>query len=190
MNTSFQFTRTELTGVYEITTFWAEDNRGAFYKSYNSDTYESNEIVHNLKEVFFANSRKNVVRGMHFQMGHEQAKLVQCIKGKIWDVVVDLNPESPTYLKWKSFLLTEDNHKAVYIPKKCAHGYYVEEDCIVCYMCDECFYPPGDSGIKWNDPTLNITWPFEGEPILSEKDKKLMSFSDYEKLCNNGVKND
>ena len=117
----------------------------------------------------------------------QQAKLVRCISGHVYDVIVDLRTNSPTFGLWQGFDLTGDNEVELYIPQFFGHGYLVIEDSIVSYKCGEVFYGEGDSGIMYNDPDINILWPFEqigGEEnlIISDKDKKLMSFKDYCRL--------
>ncbi len=182
-NNQFVFNKTKLNGVYEIDTFYSEDRRGSFFKTFNSSMYRESGIDCCLREVFFADSKSGVLRGIHFQLNKQQSKLVQCVKGKILDVVVDLNPSSTTYMRWQGFDLNENNHKAVFVPKYCGHSYYVFEPSLVCYMCDEEFYPEGDSGIRWNDKDLNIKWPVS-DPIQSDRDRSLMSFKDYENIIN------
>ncbi len=176
----FTFRDTNLNGVIEVETFFSEDRRGSFCKTFSEYDYFEGGIEKHLKEVFFAESKKGVLRGIHFQLQRQQCKLVQCVKGQVFDVIVDLNPLSSTYMKWQGFDLNEDNHKAIFVPQYCGHSYYVLEDSLVCYMCDEVFYPAGDSGIKWNDPDINIEWPFSSEPIQSDRDQKLMSFKEYD----------
>jgi dTDP-4-dehydrorhamnose 3,5-epimerase len=136
-----------------------------------------------LKEVFYALSRKGVIRGIHFQRVKEQAKLVRCIKGKIFDVVVDLRKNSPTTGQWEGFYLDEDNKNEILIPPHFGHGYLVLEDAIVSYKCAEKFYDEYDDGIIWNDKTINIDWNIrqDSKIILSERDKNLQTFQDFVK---------
>lgn len=178
----FIFKETNLNGVFEIETFFMEDRRGSFCKPFSEFQFSEGGIKSHLKEIFFAESKAGVLRGIHFQLGRQQCKIVQCVKGQVYDVIVDLNPLSPTYMKWQGFDLNEDNHKAVYVPQYCGHSYYVQKDSLVCYMCDEVFYPAGDSGIKWNDSDIGIEWPFLSEPIQSDRDQGLMSFKEYDVL--------
>lgn len=180
----FEFKETFLKGAYEITPFSVTDERGAFVKDYNINTFETNGIEHELKEVFYTISKKGVIRAIHFQLVKQQAKLVRCISGHVYDVIVDLRPDSPTLGKWQGFQLTGDNRKALYIPQYFGHGYLVLEDSIVSYKCDEVFCEAGDSGIMYNDPDINIEWFFDKiggieNLIISEKDKKLMSLKEY-----------
>ena len=180
----FDFRPLPLEGAYLIQPFVSTDERGGFIKDYNVDTFKANGLDYHLQEVFYTISHKNVIRALHFQLEKQQAKLVRCIKGHVYDVIVDLRPESETYGKWLGFDLSEENNLAILVPKFFGHGYLVLEDSIVSYKCDEVFYGEGDSGIMYNDPDLRIAWPFErigGEDkiIISEKDRHLMSFAEY-----------
>ena len=183
----FDFKETELKGSFIITPFYATDERGGFVKDYNIDMFKANGIEHELKEVFYTISKKGVIRAIHFQLVKQQAKLVRCIIGHVYDVIVDLRPDSPTFGLWQGFDLTGDNQVELYIPPFFGHGYLVLEDSIVSYKCGEVFYGEGDSGIMYNDPDINVMWPFEkigglDKIIISEKDLKLMSFKDYIEL--------
>ena len=178
----------DLKGAFKIQPFYATDERGGFIKDYNIDIFKANGIEHELKEVFYTISKKGVIRAIHFQLVKQQAKLVRCVSGHVYDVIVDLRPDSPTFGLWRAFDLTGDNQVELYIPQYFGHGYLVLEDSIVSYKCAEVFYGEGDSGIKYNDSDINIQWPFEKiggieNMIISEKDRNLMSFNEYlEKL--------
>jgi dTDP-4-dehydrorhamnose 3,5-epimerase len=183
----FEFKETALSGAYEITPFFATDERGGFIKDYNEDLFKQVGIDHKLKEVFYTISKKGVIRAIHFQLIKQQAKLVRCISGHVYDVIVDLRPQSDTYGKWQGFDLSGENQKTLYIPQFFGHGYLVLEDSIVSYKCGEGFYQEGDSGIMYDDHDIGIDWPFEkiggiNNLIISEKDTKLMSFKDYSKI--------
>lgn len=180
----FDFQELELKGAYLIKPFFATDNRGGLIKDYNIDVFKSHGIEHELKEVFYTISKRGVIRATHFQMVKQQAKLVRCVKGHVYDVIVDLRPNSDTFGKWLGFHLTEDNTNMLLVPQFFGHGYLVIEDSIISYKCAEVFYSDGDSGIMYNDPDINIKWPFEligGKEnlIISEKDRKLMSLKEY-----------
>jgi dTDP-4-dehydrorhamnose 3,5-epimerase len=180
----FEFQELDLKGAYLIQPFNVSDERGGFIKDYNIDTFRANGIEHELKEVFNTLSKKGVIRAIHFQLVKQQAKLVRCISGHIYDVIVDLRPDSLTYGQWRGFDLTGENTLELYIPQYFGHGYLVLEDSIVSYKCGEVFYSEGDSGIIYNDPDINVKWPFEKiggveNLIISEKDKYLMSFKEF-----------
>ena len=186
----FEFQELDLKGAYLIKPFHATDERGGFIKDYNIDTFKANGIDHDLKEVFYTVSKRGVIRAMHFQLVKQQAKLVRCASGHVYDVIADLRPDSPTFGQWRGFHLTGENTLSLFVPEYFGHGYLVIEDSIVSYKCGEVFYAEGDSGILYNDPDLNITWPFEeigGEQnlIISDKDKNLMTLQSYKAIIQN-----
>ena len=186
----FEFQELDLKGAYLIKPFHATDERGGFIKDYNIDTFKANGIDHDLKEVFYTVSKRGVIRAMHFQLVKQQAKLVRCVSGHVYDVIADLRPDSPTFGQWRGFHLTGENTLSLFVPEYFGHGYLVIEDSIVSYKCGEVFYAEGDSGILYNDPDLNITWPFEeigGEQnlIISDKDKNLMTLQSYKAIIQN-----
>lgn len=179
----FSFEQTSLSGAFLIKPFIALDERGAFIKDYSEDVFRQNNIEHSLKEVFYTISYKGVIRAIHFQREKQQAKLVRCVKGSVFDVIVDLRPESSTFGRWEGFYLNEKNGNEIYVPKYFGHGYLVLEESIVSYKCDEKFYGEFDDGIIWNDKDLNIQWPLDKVKniILSDKDQRLQTF---EVFCN------
>lgn len=183
----FEFFDTKFSDVKLISPFISDDERGIFVKDYSKEIFELNGIKHDLKEVFYTESHKGVIRAIHFQRVKEQAKLVRCVYGHIYDVVVDLRPGSMTFGEWQEFELTGENHMEILIPENYGHGYLVLEDSIVSYKCAEKFYGEYDDGIKWNDADINIQWPLElvdNNVILSEKDKKLQSLEEFRnKYC-------
>lgn len=180
----FEFQELKLKGAYKIQPFYATDERGGFVKDYNIDMFRANGIDHELKEVFYTISKKGVIRAMHFQLSKQQAKLVRCISGHVYDVIIDLRPNSSTFGKWQGFDLTGENQVELYVPEYFGHGYLVLEDSVVSYKCGEVFYAEGDSGIMYDDPDMAIEWPFGQiggieNLIISEKDKHLMSLKEY-----------
>lgn len=184
MAQQFAFQELALKGAYLIRPFYAEDERGGLIKDYHEELFCRNGIQHSLKETFYTISKQGVIRALHFQEVKEQAKLIRCIKGKIYDVIVDLRPESETFKEWLGFDLSEENRLELYVPQHFGHGYLVLEDSVVSYKCGEVFYGEYDSGIRWNDETLGIQWPLERiggreHLILSEKDQNLRSFEEY-----------
>lgn len=183
----FEIKENRLKDSYMISPFIASDERGYFIKDYNIDTFCSWGLEHRLKEVFYTVSKKGVIRALHFQVGKQQAKLVRCISGHIYDVIVDLRKDSSTFGKWEGFHLTGENLCSIYVPEYFGHGYLVLEDAVVSYKCNEVFYAEGDSGIIYNDPEINIQWPLDqigGEDnlIISDKDKGLSGFKEYRDL--------
>ena len=184
MNTKWDFKTTEIAGLIEVTPFNAEDVRGCFTKDYSKEIFEANGIKHDLAEVFYTTSHKGVVRALHFQRVMQRPKLVRCIMGHVWDAVVDLRKDSPTFKKWQAFDLTGENQKEILVPPGCGHGYVVLEPSVVSYKCAEKFYGEYDDGIMWDDPELAVKWPLEligglDAVILSEKDKHLQSFAQF-----------
>lgn len=180
----FEFEESDLKGAFIVTPFYSTDERGGFIKDYNIEEFKKHGIEHELKEVFYTISYQGVIRAIHFQLDRQQAKLVRCVKGRVYDVIVDLRKDSDTFGQWRGYELSEDNRKELYVPQYFGHGYLVLEESIVSYKCGEVFYSEGDSGIMYNDPDLNIEWPFEKiggveNLIISEKDKTLMSFNEY-----------
>lgn len=186
MNQKFEFQETKIPGLIEVTPFNADDIRGCFTKDYSREIFESNGIHHDLAEVFYTTSHKGVIRALHFQRVKQQPKLVRCIWGHVWDVVVDLRKDSSAFRQWQAFDLIGEKHNEILVPAGCAHGYLVLEDSIVSYKCAEKFYGEYDDGVMWNDPELAIAWPLEkigGEQnlIIALKDQNLPTLSEFMK---------
>lgn len=186
----FEFHESEIEGLIEVTPFNSDDIRGCFTKDYSKEIFEAYGIHHDLAEVFYTTSYTGVIRALHFQRVKQQPKLVRCINGHIYDVVVDLRKDSCTFKKWISFDLTGEKHNEILVPKGCAHGYLVLENSIVSYKCSEKFYSEYDDGILWNDPEIGINWPIYKiggikNIIIADKDKNLQSFQQFmEKYIN------
>lgn len=183
----FDFQALDLEGAYLIKPFYATDERGGLIKDYNVEIFKTQGLDYQLKEVFYTISKRGVIRATHFQLGKQQPKLVRCISGHVYDVIVDLRPGSPTFGQWRGFHLSDKNNNCLLVPAYFGHGYLVLEDSIVSYKCAEVFYAEGDSGIAYNDPDIAIEWPIEligGKEnlIISEKDLNLMSFKEYKKI--------
>ncbi|MCM1044072.1 MAG: dTDP-4-dehydrorhamnose 3,5-epimerase [Candidatus Gastranaerophilales bacterium] len=177
----FSFTELELKGVYLIENFSVDDNRGGFTKCFEKDIYSNAGIKFQLNETFISVSAKNVIRGLHFQTHNPQAKLVCVVKGKVWDVIVDLRPESQTYKKWVSAELSAENHKALYIPRGFAHGFASLEDrTVMLYQCDGAYDRETDTGILFCDPEIGINWPISRDnSVHSERDLQLPMLKDF-----------
>lgn len=180
----FEFVETDIQGLIKVTPFNADDVRGCFTKDYSREVFEANGIDHSLEEVFYTTSYKGVIRALHFQREKQQPKLVRCIYGHVYDVVVDLRKDSPTFKKWLGFDLVGEQHNEILVPAGCAHGYLVLENSIVSYKCSEKFYGEYDDGIMWNDPDIDVKWPLEKvggieSVILADKDKNLQSFAQF-----------
>lgn len=178
---NFSFEKTDFEGLILINPFISFDERGCLIKDYSDYILKQNNIDHELKEVFYTKSKKGVIRAIHFQNTKEQAKLVRCVTGKIYDVVVDLRKNSKTFGKYQGFYLSEENNKQLFIPEGFGHGYLVIEDSIVSYKCNERFFKEYDDGIIYNDIDINIEWPIHlvEETIISQKDKNLQTFYEF-----------
>lgn len=180
----WNFEKLTLEGAYLISPFFADDNRGGFVKDYSKEVFEQNGLNYDLKEVFYTISHRGVIRAVHFQRVKQQPKLVRCISGKVFDVIIDLRKDSPTFKKWQGFVLTGDNMHELLVPAGFGHGYLVLEDSIVSYKCSEKFYGEFDSGIRYDDKDMAIDWPYEliggkDQVINSVKDDNLQSFKEF-----------
>lgn len=181
---NFEFAKTEIEGLIKIMPFYAEDVRGCFTKDWSKEIFAANGITHQLEEVFYTTSHKGVIRALHFQRVKQQPKLVRCIYGHVYDVVVDLRKNSPTFKRWAGFDLTGGNSHEILVPAGCGHGYLVLEQSIVSYKCSEKFYSEYDDGIIWNDQDIGVRWPYEKiggfeNIILADKDKNLQTFEKF-----------
>ena len=172
----FEFLKTEIPEVVLIKPKVFKDDRGFFMETYKKSEFERAGIPTNFVQDNHSKSTKYVLRGLHFQKEpFGQGKLVRCIRGKIFDVAVDIRKESPTFKRWVGFELTEENKQMLWIPRGFAHGFLTlsDEAEIIYKVSDNEYSPKSDAGIIWNDPEININWPIDREPILSGKDKLL-----------------
>ena len=150
------------------------DARGFFMETYSARDMNEAGINISFVQDNISLSTKGVLRGLHFQKLHPQAKLIYIVKGAVYDVAVDLRKDSSTYGEWHGAVLSEENKHQILIPRGFAHGFLVlSETALFCYKCDDFYHPDDEGGIRWDDPNLAISWPLEsGElPLLSEKDK-------------------
>ncbi|MBP5267780.1 MAG: dTDP-4-dehydrorhamnose 3,5-epimerase [Ruminococcus sp.] len=169
---NFTFNETKLKGVYIIDVKTYGDNRGYFMETYKEDDFKAAGLDYSFVQDNQSSSRKGVLRGLHFQKNHPQAKLVRVLKGEVFDVAVDLRKGSETYGQWVGAVLSEENKRQFMIPRGFAHGFLVLSDYAeFAYKCDDVYHPEDEGGIMWNDPAIGIEWPEAGELILSEKDK-------------------
>ena len=176
----FDFKKTEIEDIIIVTPKIFGDERGFFMETYKKSDFEKNGIIGDFNQDNHSKSTKGVLRGLHFQKEpHAQAKLVRCIKGEIYDVAVDIRKNSATFGKYIKVKLTEDNKKMLYIPKGFAHGFVALSDEVeIVYKTQGEYNAEADSGIIWNDKTINIHWEINFEPILSEKDKIRQTFKE------------
>jgi dTDP-4-dehydrorhamnose 3,5-epimerase len=172
------FTETSLKGAHIIEIKKLEDERGFFGRSWCKREMEEHGLNGDLAQANTAFSHKQgTLRGLHYQSApYEETKIVRCTRGALYDVIVDLRPDSPGYLEWYGVELTENNYKALYIPENFAHAYItLTDNCEVTYMVTQFYTPGAERGIRWNDPLLKIRWPVE-PVIISEKDRSHPDF--------------
>ena len=173
---------TEIKDVKIIRPTIYNDLRGTFFETFKSTCFESYELPNNFHQDNQVRSKKNVLRGLHYQLQNPQGKLVQVVFGSILDVAVDIRSGSPTFGKYHLVELSSNNKKIFYIPEGFAHGYLVlSEFSIVLYKCTNIYDPKDEHGIKWNDPDLGIKWGNKS-PLLSNKDSKLPYLKDQKNL--------
>ena len=173
---------TEIEDVKIIRPTFYNDSRGTFFETFKSTFFESNELPNNFHQDNQVRSKKDVLRGLHYQLQNPQGKLVQVAFGSILDVAVDIRLGSPTFGKYHLVELSSNNKKIFYIPEGFAHGYLVlSEFSIVLYKCTNIYDPKDEHGIKWNDPDLGIKWGNKS-PLLSEKDNSLPNLNDQKHL--------
>ena len=172
------FTETTLKNAYVIELEKREDHRGFFARTWDKKEFEEHNLNSNLVQCNVSFSKKcGTLRGMHYQKKpFEESKVIRCIKGKIFDVIIDLRVSSSTFKKWVGVELTEKNYKMLYVPEGFAHGFQtLEDNSEIIYQVSEFYTPNSELGIHWNDPAFNITWPIE-EKIITEKDNSWKSF--------------
>jgi len=167
-----RFIPTDLAGAYVIEPDKMEDERGFFARTFCRDEF----AAHGLHRVFVQcnvsfNARKGTLRGLHFQaQPHEEAKLVRCTRGAIYDVIVDIRRKSPTFKRWGAFELSAKNHRMLYAPEGFAHGFQtLEDNCEVFYQMSEMYHSGLARGVRWNDPAFAIRWPV-ADPFVSQRD--------------------
>jgi len=176
---AMQIDETPIPGAYVIHSEPHRDERGLFARSFCRTTFERFGLDTLIEQCSIStNTRRGTLRGMHYQAPpSEEVKLVRCIRGAMYDVIIDLRPKSPMYCQWFSADLSEDNHRALYVPKGVAHGFQsLKDQTHVLYQISTAYDSSSARGVRWNDPTFGIGWP-EPVTIISEKDR---SFSDFQ----------
>ncbi len=154
------------------------DERGFFARTFCSKEFEEKGLNNKfLQSSISYNSKKGTLRGMHYQVApHEEVKLVQCVKGAIYDVIIDLRTNSSTYCQWVGVELNEDNGNLVYVPKGFAHGFQtLTDETVVYYQISDFYAPESARGVRWDDPAFGINWPID-EPVISIKDSRLPDY--------------
>lgn len=174
-----RFIETKLKDAYIIEMELIDDERGFFARSWCQNEFKERGLNTNLVQCNVSfNLKKGTLRGLHYQVKpHEEAKLVRCTKGAIYDVIIDLRPESPTFKKWVAVELTAENHKMLYIPEGMAHGFQtLEDNSEVFYQMSEFYHPDLARGIRWDDPVFRIEWLDCDRRVISEKDQSYADF--------------
>jgi dTDP-4-dehydrorhamnose 3,5-epimerase len=168
------FRETSLKDAFIIEPERIEDERGFFARAWCKKEFEAHGLNPCVVQINLSFSKKrSTLRGMHYQgVPHQEAKLFRCIRGAIYDVIIDLRPASPTYLKWIGVELTADNRKMLYVPEGFAHGYQtLVDNTEVLYPVSQFYSPESERGVRWNDPTFGIEWPDRDNVVISQKDK-------------------
>ena len=178
---NMELIKTSIDGLLIIKPDVFKDERGYFFESYNKERFAKAGLMMDFVQDNESKSDKGVLRGLHFQKPpYAQGKLVRVIKGSVMDVAVDLRKDSPTYGKWESVVLTEENKLQFWIPEGFAHGFVaLEDNTIFNYKCTNVYNKESEGSLLWNDPDINIEWNIEN-PILSEKDKVSTLFKNFE----------
>ena len=179
---NFTFAPTDIDGVILVSCKSYGDERGAFMETYKRPDFVAGGIDADFVQDNQSTSVKGVLRGLHFQIRHPQAKLVRVVEGKVFDVAVDLRPNSATFGRWTGVVLSAGDNRQFFIPRGFAHGFYVMSDhATFAYKCDDTYHPHDEGGICWDDPTIAINWPLDPscELILSEKDQRHESFAQW-----------
>lgn len=181
---AFTFEKTNFEGLWIIKPHMFPDKRGIYKKSFEKNIFADHGITANFTEGSNLYTQKGALRGLHYQTQKPQAKLVQVITGKLYDVAVDLREDSLTFGEVFSLLLDAKNHISVYIPEGFAHGFIaLEKDTVFSYHCTNEYIPQACGGIRWNDPGLHINWPLEeygiSDVILTDKDKNWPTLQEY-----------
>lgn len=169
----FEIIKTSIDGVVILEPKVFGDNRGYFMETYSKSDFAQVGLFYDFVQDNQSKSSKGVLRGLHFQKKHPQAKCVRVLEGEVFDVAVDLRKNSPTYGRYVGVILSENNNRIFMIPRGFAHGFLVLSDfATFAYKCDDFYHPEDEGGIMWDDPDINIQWPFVDDIVLSEKDRK------------------
>lgn len=153
------------------------DERGFFLETFSAERYAESGISGPFVQDNWSYSRRGTLRGLHYQIQQPQGKLVQVMRGEIFDVAVDMRRDSPAFGKWVGVMLSADNKRQLWVPPGFAHGFVVlSEEADFTYKCTDSYAPQHERSLLWNDPTVGVEWPYEGEPLLSEKDRNGLPF--------------
>lgn len=174
------FVETSIPGAFLITLQPNADMRGSFSRIWSQSDFAAHGLMDEVVQCNEAFSHKRgTLRGLHYQLvPHQEVKLVRCVRGSIFDVLVDLRADSPTYLRWFGTTLTSHERTMLYVPPGCAHGYLtLEDDCQIFYLVSHPYHPEAERGARWNDPSFGIDWPIAEDLIISEKDRTWPDFT-------------
>jgi len=166
------FRETPLKGAFIIDIERIEDKRGFFAEAWCQKKFEANGLVSRMVRTNISfNRKRGTLRGMHYQVPpYEEIKLVRCTRGAIYDVIIDLRPDSPTYKKWTGVELTAENHRMLYVPERFAHGFLTLEDTAeITYQISQPYSPESARGVRYDDPVFGIEWPLQVE-VISDQD--------------------
>ena len=173
-----KFHGTELEGAYIIELEKMEDNRGFFARNFCQKELQDHGLASTVAQANVSyNTRAGTLRGMHYQISpYEETKLIRCTRGALYDVIVDLRPDSPGYRRWIGVELTASNYRMLYVPASFAHGFItLEDDTEVTYFVSEFYTPGAECGLRWDDPQFNIKWPHSVD-VISGKDASWPDF--------------
>ena len=174
------FAETKLGGAFLVDLERREDERGFFARTWCADEFADHGLVNEVVQANVSwNAQQGTLRGMHFQEPpHAETKLVRCTRGAIYDVIVDLRPDSETYKHWLGVELTDENRRALFVPERFAHGYQtLVPDSEVVYQVSAAYAPDAEGGVRWDDPAFGIEWPDPGNALLSDKDRSWPDFT-------------
>jgi dTDP-4-dehydrorhamnose 3,5-epimerase len=175
-----RFTPTSLQGAVVIDLEPIEDSRGFFARAWDERELAEHGLETRIAQCNVSfNKRKGTLRGMHLQnRPYEEVKLIRCVRGSIFDVIIDLRPESVSYKQWTGVELSARNRSMLYVPRGFAHGFQtLEEDTETFYMVSEFYVPGAEAGLRWNDPAFSIEWPLGGPSEISDKDRNWPDFA-------------
>ena len=173
------FKKTAVRDAYIVEFEKISDDRGFFARAWCKNEFEAHGLNTRLVQANVAsNKKKGVIRGLHYQISpYEESKLIRCTKGAVYDVIIDLREDSPTNKQWIGVELSDENYRMLYVPEGFAHGYQtLQDNTEVTYQVSQFYTPNSERGIRWDDPTFNITWPDTEKRIITEKDQ---SWPDY-----------
>jgi dTDP-4-dehydrorhamnose 3,5-epimerase len=174
------FEQTRLEGAFLVDLERREDERGFFARTWCADEFADHGLVNRVVQANVSwNAQQGTLRGMHFQHPpHAETKLVRCTRGAIYDVIVDLRPDSETYKQWLGVELTDENRRALFVPERFAHGYQtLVPDSEIIYQVSAAYAPQAEGGVRWDDPAFGIEWPDAGNALLSDKDRSWPDFT-------------